>query len=116
MTMLPEVQQAALLLPIDPAAVEDDDILADTGDHLVPRVTVGPNPLPSFADGAATVRLVLSASEAGAPTRVDLIDVGGRLIRRIHAGFLSAGNHVLTWDGRDAMGRPLASVVLTSCG
>ena len=99
MTTLLEVQQAALLLPIDPAAVDGEGILAGAGDWQAPRVTVGPNPLPSFADGTATVRLVLSASEAEAPMRVDLLDVGGRLIRQIHEGALSAGSHVLTWDG-----------------
>jgi hypothetical protein len=40
---------------------------------------------------------------------LELIDVQGRLIRRLVAGRLDAGSHEITWDGRDANGRPVAS-------
>jgi flagellar hook assembly protein FlgD len=40
-----------------------------------------------------------------------VFDVGGRLVRELWAGERAAGRHELTWDGRDAAGRAVASGV-----
>ncbi len=47
------------------------------------------------------------------PERVDLsvVDVRGRLVRRLVAEERAAGTHRVVWDGRDASGAPLASGV-----
>lgn len=41
--------------------------------------------------------------------RVDLFDVSGRRVRTLERAGAPAGEHVLTWDGRDASGRLLPS-------
>ncbi|MEZ4387949.1 MAG: S8 family serine peptidase [Candidatus Krumholzibacteriia bacterium] len=43
--------------------------------------------------------------------RLELFDVGGRLVRRLVDGPLAAGRHEVDWDGRDAAGREQASGV-----
>jgi hypothetical protein len=44
-----------------------------------------------------------------ASARVDIYHISGRRIATLQSGPLSAGEHVLTWDGRDATGAPVAS-------
>lgn len=36
---------------------------------------------------------------------IRVVDLGGRLVRRLHDGTLAAGAHRLAWDGRDLSGR-----------
>lgn len=40
---------------------------------------------------------------------LDVIDARGRLVARLHQGFLARGRHDIEWDGRDMNGRPTAS-------
>jgi hypothetical protein len=61
-----------------------------------------PNPL------RAVTHLHFSTAAAGEVT-LDLFDVQGRRVRRLHAGTLPAGRHALPFDGRGADGEPLAS-------
>jgi hypothetical protein len=49
--------------------------------------------------------------ESPAQVALDLYDVAGRRIRRLVAGRLDAGQHVLAWDGRDDRGRDAPSGV-----
>ena len=48
-------------------------------------------------------RVPLHLPEAGR-IRVAVYDVSGRLLRGLHEGFLPAGEHVFTWDGRTDQG------------
>ncbi len=48
------------------------------------------------------------------PDGAEAVDVGiynllGQLVRQVWSGPLAAGEHRLTWDGRDGQGRPVAS-------
>ncbi|MBD3222990.1 hypothetical protein GF314_17310 [bacterium] len=66
---------------------------------------------PNPANPRTTIRLDLPAAGA-ARVRVDLYDVRGRRVARLHDGPLrGAGPHALSWDGRDDRGRALASGV-----
>jgi flagellar hook assembly protein FlgD len=38
-----------------------------------------------------------------------VFDLGGREIARPFAGYVPAGHHETTWDGRDASGREVAA-------
>jgi len=58
-----------------------------------------PNPFRS-----ATSLVVKSPARQAA--RVQVVDVEGRLVRRLFAGTLEAGDTIFRWDGRDAAGRP----------
>jgi serine protease len=92
-----------------------DDIAFDRGDAssdvppAVPGLAAGeigsfPNPAP------ATARIALTLPQAG-EARVGVYDVGGRLVRTLHAGPLEAGTTELVWDGRDANGERTANGV-----
>lgn len=63
---------------------------------------------PSPFRDATSLRLSLPRAE-----RVDLTvhDVTGRAVRKLDAGMLPAGRHVVAWDGRDGAGRPVAAGV-----
>ncbi len=62
-----------------------------------------PAPNPSRGE----VRFGLALPSDGA-VRVEVFDVAGRLVRTLAAGPRPAGTHALSWDGRDAEGRPVA--------
>jgi hypothetical protein len=63
-----------------------------------PRVRSAPNPF-----RPATV-LTVELPRAGR-TRVEIFDLQGRLVKRLHEGWLPAGRHGVAWDGADAGGR-----------
>jgi hypothetical protein len=44
-----------------------------------------------------------------APVRVDVFDVGGRLVKTVHDGPLAGGRHLLEWDGTRSRGGRAAS-------
>ncbi len=55
-----------------------------------------------------STRVMFSLATAGTAT-VDVLDLQGRVVRRLHQGHLPAGPTSLVWDGRDNGGRPAAS-------
>jgi hypothetical protein len=55
----------------------------------------------SSSGGGARIRLTLPARERA---RIDVFDVGGRLVRAAFDGDLEAGSHEIHWDGRIAEG------------
>jgi hypothetical protein len=67
-------------------------------------LAVGPNP----AGGPVTVRYSVPASRW---VRLSVYDAAGRLIRVLRDGRGSAGEHAVTWSGRDGQGAPAASGV-----
>ncbi len=71
------------------------------GSHEV--LGVYPNP----ARGQGTHVLYRLKREGNA--ELDVFDAGGRLVRRLDSGSVSAGLHSLDWDGRDDAGAPLAA-------
>jgi flagellar hook assembly protein FlgD len=68
-----------------------------------PRIErIYPNPM----RGAATIEFVLPRST---PVRVEIVDLSGRVVRRLTNAFHPAGAHRITWDGRDGAGGRVAS-------
>jgi len=71
---------------------------------------VTPNPVAQFGAGrGTTVQLSIAGAAADAALTLDLVDVNGRHVQRLHDGALPAGQHTVEWDGRDAAGRTLSS-------
>lgn len=64
----------------------------------------GPNP---FRTGV-TLRLALSGADA---VDIDVFDLEGRRVRRLHPSSITPGEHLVTWDGRDEAGREVAAGV-----
>jgi len=59
---------------------------------------------PAFGSGA-----VLFSLTAPGQVLLQVLDVRGRLVRSLADGAFPAGDHTVTWDGRDDAGRPAAS-------
>lgn len=58
-----------------------------------------PNPLQS---GSATIRYAVPKAQHA---QLEVFDITGRAVRSLVNGTVEAGEHVATWDGRDARGR-----------
>ncbi|MFA6111489.1 MAG: FlgD immunoglobulin-like domain containing protein, partial [Candidatus Latescibacterota bacterium] len=56
------------------------------------------------------ILLPLSLPDGGV-VRVEILDLLGQPVRRLHAGYLAGGEHRLAWDGTDEAGRPVAAGV-----
>lgn len=85
------------------------DTIMDAGGEAPPAATLTavsahPNPF----NPRVEVSLTLSRAAAASVT---VLDLGGRLLRELHAGELPAGAHAFAWDGEDRAGRPLPSGV-----
>lgn len=65
-----------------------------------PQTTLGPG-FPNPA--AAGTRVSFSLASAG-PLRLDVYDVGGRVVRTLLEGTVQAGRHTAIWDGLDTGG------------
>lgn len=63
-----------------------------------------PNPF----NPSTTVRFEIAG---GGDIRLEIFDMGGRRVRTLAGGAVSAGQHTTTWDGTDDTGRPLSSGV-----
>jgi len=72
------------------------------GAGLLAGLSAWPNP----ASAAVGVRFALRAE---AEARLEVYDLGGRVVRRLVAERLPAGERSLQWDGRDPAGRRVAS-------
>lgn len=71
------------------------------------RMRSAPNPFRPSTD----ISLVLPSAGS---TRLEIYDPQGRLVKRLVNGWLPAGRHIVTWDGTDRAGRPVASGVYFS--
>ncbi len=68
---------------------------------------VQPNPF----NPRTEIRFYLSSTSAGAPIRLEIIDLGGRKVASLFEGALPAGRHARTWAGVTDEGRPVQSGV-----
>lgn len=77
------------------------------GSPTTPQAAVSA-PRPNPAARGASLTLTLSAP---APARVAVYDLAGKKVRTLFEGQAAAGPTTLVWDGRDALGRGVASGV-----
>jgi hypothetical protein len=59
------------------------------------------HPSPNPSQGTLTLRFSLAD---GAETRIEILDVAGRRLRTLALGPIAAGDHAVTWNGRDESG------------
>jgi sugar lactone lactonase YvrE len=71
------------------------------------RAAVSVSVAPSPFRGPAGIRVTVAASQPAIGVRI--LDSSGRLVRILHSGPLALGEHVIAWDGSDAVGRPVPS-------
>jgi hypothetical protein len=72
----------------------------------VGALVAAPNPF-----NPRTVLSFVVGESADGPVSVDILDVRGRVVRRLFSGALPAGEQSLAWDGRDDDGRSAAAGV-----
>ncbi len=82
-------------------SVDDDET---PGPIAGAALTVWPNPF------NPRTRLSFSLDRA-MEVELAVLDLKGRLVRRLQAGWLPAGDHTVVWEGRNEQGRPVASGV-----
>ncbi|RKY67149.1 MAG: hypothetical protein DRQ08_00845 [Candidatus Latescibacterota bacterium] len=98
----PAVSEVLLLGPdLSPSGWKGEIEVPD-----LPELGVLSNPL--FPPG----RILLMLPRACA-LKLDVYDALGRRVRRLAEGRMSAGRHVLDWDGRDELGREVGDGVYT---
>jgi hypothetical protein len=78
--------------------------VGDTPSELGLTLQIASNP-----GGAET--LIAFTLRSGGFVRLDIYDISGRHVRELERGPLGEGEHVVSWDRRDARGRPVASGV-----
>jgi hypothetical protein len=87
----------------NPAQACDEPL--DAPERAAATLRLGPI-VPNPARDACAVRFRLPAPGA---VRLSIVDPGGRRVRDLALGTLEPGEHVASWDRRDAAGRPCAS-------
>ncbi len=100
------------LQQLNAVAVNQHLVVVETSSVDAPAPVAGkrtlmlmaPRPNP-FRDAT---RLSFELPEAVSAVTLDVYDAAGRRVRGLLSGAKAAGRHELTWDGRDAEGRPVA--------
>jgi len=93
--------------------IDDFELLAPAIDPMAagetsPAVgTLALRSSPNPFGGLTRLELVLERDAASA--RVEIFDAGGRVVRTLHDGPLTAGTHWLVWNGTDDEGRAQAA-------
>jgi hypothetical protein len=111
--------------PYDPATMEWPKLCRDNNNsgcyHGGAQAAVDPEPrdrvptrlmlagYPNPAKTNVTVRLGIPSSRNAERVRVDVFDVTGRHVRRLHDGRLDPGFHELAWDGTSGYNRRVSS-------
>jgi hypothetical protein len=80
--------------------------VADEGAPSDPRVAFLRGGAPNPFVGRTDIHFALPRHEQ---TTIAVYDLAGRLVARLVDGVLPPGRHQVTWTGRDASGRPVAS-------
>lgn len=80
-------------------------VVATEGTMVTKLCLPSPNPFV----GETTIRYDIGSVTG--PVMLDVVDVGGRLVRSLASTALSIGRYELTWDGTDESGRRVASGV-----
>jgi hypothetical protein len=86
---------------------QGENPVSAVGDELVPvRVTTLGQAHPNPFNPSTTIDFALAQS---GPTRLDVFDLTGRLVKTLVSQSLEAGRHSATWTGRDQAGRLVGS-------
>ena len=100
-----EIHQTAVLLD---GSSSVDEIPAPVANVL--RIDqVFPNPLQAKGGAELVVRFALPSNQDVNDASLSLIDLSGRVVRRLHQGGIYSPELALSWDGRDDNGAPLQS-------
>jgi FlgD Ig-like domain len=70
---------------------------------------VYPNPLRGASDTQLRINFALPNGEAVSDASLELVDLNGRIVRRLHSGSIGSPEVAISWDGRDDAGVPLQS-------
>ena len=86
--------------------------LAGPSTPVADQVVPAPQPTISARPNPFNPRTSIAyATAAAGPVRLRILDPRGRLVRTLVDDAVAAGDHQITWDGRDDRGRDAASGV-----
>jgi hypothetical protein len=107
----PGIYGGQAFLTVESVAIRTEsgssDIEDPPGNNNLPEMLSAPNPF------RFSTRLEFQVDEdmAAMPVSIQVLDVTGRALRTLFEGLQSSGKHVITWDGQDGSGRPVANGV-----
>ncbi len=73
---------------------------------IIPQVSAVLGSHPNPFNPSTEIKLALHSDQQ---VRLDIFDVSGRKVKTLHDGKLHAGNHSITWHGRNDSGRSVSS-------
>jgi hypothetical protein len=82
----------------------DIALLGNSTLAAAPPVTTALRLVPNWPDPFNPSTSLRLEAAPGSPARLEIVDVGGRIVRVLWDGVLTGGRATLTWDGRDAAG------------
>jgi DNA-binding beta-propeller fold protein YncE len=88
------------------ASAVGDDPARPGAERAAPGLLAAPRVWPNPLQASATISFALGRE---ADARLEIYDLAGRLVRRLVAGRLPAGERSVGWDGRDDRGRNVAA-------
>ncbi len=100
-----------LALVIEAVAIRTVDPQADIED---PPVSIDPSMLqrtPNPFRFSTRLEYRIDPELSAEPVKIQVLDSTGRALRTLLKGYQSSGTHVITWDGRDDSGGPVANGV-----
>lgn len=100
-----EIYQSAMMQ--DAASAVDEDVAQLSGSLRINQIY--PNPLQVTGNTRLRINFALPSSDAISGASFDLVDLSGRIVRRLHSGSIGAPEVAINWDGRDGNGTPLQS-------
>jgi hypothetical protein len=87
---------------------ECQGVVTSIGDHVAAAYRLHQNE-PNPFNPTTTIRF--DVPDVNLPVRLQIFDVGGRLVRTLVDGFVDARSHSVRWDGRDDRGVEVATGV-----
>ncbi|MCB1164383.1 T9SS type A sorting domain-containing protein [bacterium] len=101
------VAAGGLELVATAAATREVEVVQNTGAEIPPASSLAQN-VPNPFNPSTTIRFALPRP---GEVQLHIYDVRGRLLRSLVDGPLDAGQHAVTWQGRDGAGERVASGV-----
>lgn len=119
-TMAPTIEGAYTLDVSSPAAAENSPVcgligaldvgcgVSSVGDLATSLPSDGIRVIPNPMEGSARVSII-AGQGTDSDYRIDLFDIGGRVVRSWHGGLTAGTTGEVTWDGTDGEGQRLPS-------
>lgn len=95
-----------------PVGCDLQDVASDAA--MIPRPFLKPG-VPNPFGGSTLIAYAIPGSAPSTPVSLSIFDPAGRLVRTLVQGSKPAGEHIVTWDGRNEKDETVAAGVYLCC-